>query len=187
MPAEPSLPSLAPDIRLHGPISQATLSEFLRQQAEVPSGKPLVLELSTEGGDADVARRIAGELRLLQGPGGREVWFLGKSYVFSAGITLMAAIPRARRVLTSDTELLIHERRLDKKLNLKGPLSVCSDLLRIATDEVESGLRLEREGFKELVEGSFVGVEDILIRTQGTDWYLPAPAALKLGLVASVI
>ena len=48
------LPKMAPDIRLFGKIDEQMLGEFFRQQAELPGGKPVVMEISTSGGDADV-------------------------------------------------------------------------------------------------------------------------------------
>src|SRR5689334_22311892 len=111
-----SLPSLKPDIRLFGPVNEAMLSEFFRQQAEAPADKPLVLEISSNGGSADMGRRIAQELRLWQDQDARQVWFLGKTFVFSAGITIMSAVPRDRRFVTRDCELLIHERKMKKEL-----------------------------------------------------------------------
>ena len=81
-----NIPRLAPDIRLYGSVGPNMLAEFFRQQAEAPQTGPLVLELSSNGGDADLGRRIAQELRLWQEKQGREVWFLGKTYLFSAGV-----------------------------------------------------------------------------------------------------
>lgn len=66
--------------------------------------------MSTSGEDADIGRRLALEIRLLQQHGKGEVYFLGKSLVYSAGVTFMAAFPAAHRFLASDCALLIHER-----------------------------------------------------------------------------
>jgi ATP-dependent protease ClpP protease subunit len=163
----PSLPSLAPDIRLFGSLDENMLSEFFRQQAEVPKEKSVVLELSTLGGDADIGRRIAQELRLWQEHERREVYFWGKTFVFSAGVTVMAAIPAARRFVTRDCELLIHERKLSKDISLNQ--------------------RLEREGFAQLVEGTELSLEKLQEKVFARDWYVPAQEALKLGLVAAIV
>ena len=51
-----------PAIRLYGLVDDALLGRFLEQLRHVRSQRePVVLELSTSGGDADVARRIAEE------------------------------------------------------------------------------------------------------------------------------
>jgi hypothetical protein len=54
----------------------------------------VVLELTTEGGDADGARRMALEIRLCREWHNRDTYFVGKTVVMSAGITIMAAFPR---------------------------------------------------------------------------------------------
>jgi ATP-dependent protease ClpP protease subunit len=183
----PSLPSLAPDIRLFGSLDENMLSEFFRQQAEVPKEKSVVLELSTLGGDADIGRRIAQELRLWQEHERREVYFWGKTFVFSAGVTVMAAIPAARRFVTRDCELLIHERKLSKDISLNGSLRSALTLLHDAIAQIESGQRLEREGFAQLVEGTELSLEKLQEKVFARDWYVPAQEALKLGLVAAIV
>ena len=164
------------------------LSEFFRQQAEVkPGKKSIVLEVSTSGGDADIGRRIGQEVRLWREAEGREVFFLGKTFVFSAGITIMAAFPRSHRFLTADCELLIHERKMKKVLRLEGALRGCLSAVNDALAEIESGQRLERDGFAQLVEGSSLTVEDVGSKVYEKDWYLTATEALGLGLVGGVI
>jgi ATP-dependent protease ClpP protease subunit len=187
MTASPPLPKLAPDLRLFGAVDEAMLSEFFRQQAEAPEEGPVLLELSSSGGDADTARRIAEELRLWQEKDGREVWFLGKTYLFSAAVTVMAAIPFARRYLTRDCEVLIHERKLTRDVHLDGSLRGCRAAVLDLLAEIESGERLERQGFALLVEGTRLTVEDIEERVLEKDWYLPAEEAVNVGLVAGII
>ena len=53
-----------PAIRLYGLVDDALLGRFLDQLRHVRSQRePVVVELSTSGGDADVARRIAAAVR----------------------------------------------------------------------------------------------------------------------------
>jgi ATP-dependent protease ClpP protease subunit len=181
------LPKLKPDLRLFGAVDESMLSEFFRQQEEAPAEGPIVLELSSNGGDADLGRRIAQELRLWQDDDGREVWFLGKTYVFSAGVTIMAAIPRERRFLTRDCEVLIHERKMQRDIHLDGALRGCRTAVQDVLAEIESGQRLEREGFARLVDGTQLTVDEIEKRVMERDWYLPAPEALRIGLVAGIV
>lgn len=181
-----TLPSLAPDIRLFGPVNEGMLSEFFRQQSEAKTEGPIVMELSTSGGDAEVGRRIAEELRLWQ-KAGTEIYFLGKTYVFSAGTTIMAAIPRDQRFLTRDTELLIHERKMSKEFKLDGALRSCRAKVNDVLAEIESGERLQDEGFAILVEGSQLSVEDVKQKVNNKDWYLTAKEAADLGLVGGVV
>ena len=186
-PDTPSLPSFSPDIRLFGQVNGGMLSEFFRQQAEAPPNKPLVLELSTSGGDADIGRRIAEEVRLWREQQNREVFFLGKTYVFSAGITIMSAFPREYRFMTRDCELLIHERKLKKDIHLEGALRGCRSTINDVLAEIESGQRLEHEGFAQLVKGTSLTVDDVGNKVYNKDWYLTATEARELGLIAAVV
>ena len=186
MTSDIQLPSLSSDIRLFGKVDETMLSEFFRQQAETRPGKPMVVELSTSGGNADIGRRIAQEVRLWQ-DSGSEVFFLGKTYVFSAGITIMSAFPLSHRFLTRDCELLIHERKMKKDLHLEGALRGCMSAVKDVLAEIESGQRLEREGFAQLVAGTRLSAKDIEDKVYHKDWYLSAGEALEIGLVAGLI
>lgn len=182
-----TLPSLAPDFRLFGSVDQHMLAEFFRQQTEIKAQKPVVLELSTSGGDADIGRRIAEELRLMQQEDGREVFFFGKTYVFSAGITIMSSIPRSHRFMTRDCELLIHERKMTKDLHLVGALRGCRSAVQDVLAEIDSGQRLEREGFAQLVRGTRWTVEDVEQKVLNRDWYVTAEEAVEIGLIAGIV
>lgn len=181
-----SLPSLAPDIRLFGTVNEGMLSEFFRQQAEAKTIGPIVFELSTSGGDAEVGRRIAEELRLWQLKDA-EIYFLGKTYVFSAGVTIMSAIPRDRRFLTRDCELLIHERKMTATVTLDGALRSCRAKVNDVLAEIESGQRLQAEGFAKLAEGTSLTPQEIENKVLDKDWYLTAQQALEHRLIAAVI
>lgn len=186
LPSVPAALSQAPAIRLYGKVDQAMLAEFLRQRAEAPADGPIVFELSTSGGDADMGRRIAQEIRAWR-QGGAALYFLGKSYVYSAGVTVMAAFARERRFLTADCELLVHERRLRKTLQLDGPLHACMVQVKGVLAEIVSGQRLERAGFAELVQGSSLSLADLEARVRDCDWYVPAAEARELGLVGGLV
>ena len=69
-----------PTIRLSGPISHAMVASFLDQLLPVLEVEGSILvELFTDGGDAEIGRRLAAEVRLLRQQQGRDVWFLGKT------------------------------------------------------------------------------------------------------------
>jgi ATP-dependent Clp protease, protease subunit len=181
-----ALPSLEPDIRLLGGIDEGLLQRFLDQAAKLPPGEgPVVLELSTVGGAADTARRLAQEIRMLRES--REVFFLGKTYVYSAGITVMAAVPAPNRFLTRDTVLLVHERRIDRTVQLTGALRSAMAVTQDLLAELEIGQQLERRGFEELVRGSQLSADALLQRLMKKDWYMPAEEALSLGLVGGLV
>jgi ATP-dependent protease ClpP protease subunit len=176
-----------PTVRLSGVIDDQTASRFLDQVLpvlEIPGA--IVVELFSSGGDAEVGRRLAEEIRLLREAHGRDLWFLGKTLVASAAVTVMAAFPRDRRWLTRDTTLLIHGRRMKRDVHLEGPLGSCRRVLEEMIADIDNGLRVEDEGFAELIEGSSVTLEDLRRRAYG-GWYLSASEALELGLVAGLI
>jgi ATP-dependent protease ClpP protease subunit len=182
---KPALPSLKPNIRLIGALDEQMLQNYLDQCGQLQGDAPVVLELSTAGGEADTARRIAQEVRMLGEA--REVFFLGKTYVYSAGITVMAAVPPARRFLTRDTVLLIHERRMERTVQLSGALRSAMSIVQDLMAELEIGQRLERQGFEKLVKGSDLSADDLLARVFEKDWYMQADEALSLRLVAGLV
>lgn len=184
MPDTPHL--VEPDICLYGSVDDAMFHDFKSKLSKVPDGRPAVMELMTFGGDADVARRIALEIRLAREQRGQDFYFLGKTVVYSAGITIMSAFPRTRRYLTRDTVLLVHSRRMDKHLHLSGSLSTSLQITRETLSQLEVGVKLEKEGFSELIAGSDVDEEEIL-RNAETSWYLTAGEALSRGLIAGIL
>jgi ATP-dependent Clp protease, protease subunit len=99
---------------------------------------------------------------------------------------IMASFPRDRRRLTRDTTLLIHGRRMMRNVHLEGPLGSCRRVLEEIIADIDNGLRVEDEGFPELIAGSAVSLDDIRSRSYG-GWYLSATQALELGLVAGLV
>jgi ATP-dependent Clp protease protease subunit len=183
-----TLPTLHPQIRLSGKVDDRMLGSFLDQLAPLRDGTdPIVVEVTTTGGDAEIGRRLALEVRLLRERGGRDVWFFGKSTVYSAGVTLMAAFPVERRVVSADVSLLVHERRLDKELKLSGPLRAEIAIVKDLLAQLEHGQALERDGFEDLVRGSRLDHDALMQRVLNANWYLRAPEALELGLVGEVV
>jgi ATP-dependent protease ClpP protease subunit len=174
-------------VRLSGAIDEAAATSFLNQilpVLEVPGS--IVVELFSTGGNADIGCRLAQEVRLLREAHGRDMWFLGKTLVASAAVTFMAGFSRDRRGLTRDTTLLIHGRRMMRDLHLEGPLGNCRRVLEEMIADIDNGLRIEDAGFVELIEGSTVSLDEIRRRSYG-GWYLTAPQALELGLVAGLV
>jgi ATP-dependent Clp protease, protease subunit len=174
-------------IRLSGPVGHPMVASFFDQLLPVLQIEGAILvELFTDGGDAEIGRRLAEEVRLLRQQHGHEMWFLGKTLVASAGVTIMAAFPKDKRWLTSDAALLIHGRRMTKDLHLEGPLGSCRRVLEEMIADIDHGLRLEERGFAELIKGSDVSADEIARRAYG-GWYLAAAEALSRGLVAGLI
>jgi ATP-dependent protease ClpP protease subunit len=182
-------PELAdtPTVSLHGAVDDGMLAVWLDALARARNGAgPLVVELSTTGGDAEVGRRMAEDVRLFRERTGRRALFLGRTTVYSAGVTIMAGFPRADRWLSRDAVLMIHGRKLQKTLDLDGPLRFERPRVEALMAEIDEGLRIERAGFEQLIAGSDVTLEELEKQTIG-DWYLTAQAALERQLIAGLI
>ena len=176
-----------PDVRLFGSVDDAFLTTFLASfGAACIAGKDPVVELMTDGGVADIGYRIAEEIRMAQEAFGVRPLFLGKTSVFSAGVTIMSGFPAERRYLARNTTLLIHERRTDKHVHVTGQLSASIRVARELVAELEAGLRVQNEGFGHLVEGTDVSYDEVLERA-ATGWYLSAQEALDRRLVAGIL
>jgi hypothetical protein len=178
---------MRPDIRLSGPVDQDMLLSLVEQLGSVlDQAGPIVLEVTTNGGDADVGRRIAQHLRALQEDEKRQCLFLGVTTVFSAGITIMAAVPQGNRYLTKDTALLIHERQTNDDKPLSGPLSAAIVVAQAKVDEIKFGIAAEWKGFSELILGTDITEVELKERISH-NWYMSADEALQRRLVAGLV
>jgi len=176
----------APHVRLAGTIDQAMYASFCEQLAKAPAEGAIVVSLSTLGGDPEVARLMGDEVRLLRDYSGRELLFLGKVAVYSAGATFMARFPADKRFLTRETRIMIHERQMTKTIDLSGPLRACVASLKATLHEIEQSIDIEEEGFRDIVAGSSVSFDEVRERAP-TNWYIGAEEARDLGLVLDVI
>lgn len=177
-----------PAIRLYGAVDDAFLGRFLEQLKPLRGrSEPLVLELSTSGGDADVARRIGEEIRLCREVGGMDLYFLGKAMVYSAGVMIMAAFPVERRYLSRDAVMLIHEWQIEKEIRFAGPLRVCAASAQDFLAELDVAHKLERQAFSELVQGTRLSLEALSAQVVKADWYLLADDAAELELVTGLV
>jgi hypothetical protein len=177
----------APQVSLCGPVNGVLLAQLRDQFASLQPGEgPVVVDLTTDGGEADTGRRMALEIRLQRERLGRRLVFLGKTMVYSAGTTVMAAFPVGDRWLSRDCRLLIHERHMELKLDLCVALTALRQELTERLSQVEDGLALEDEGFRALAEGSRIDFETLKARALG-NYYVGAEEALELGLVAGLL
>jgi hypothetical protein len=177
---------LQPHLRLYGSVNDDMFYDFLRQLERAPEDRAAIVELMTFGGDADVGRRLALEIRLAQQHFGRTLYFVGKTVVYSAGVTIMSAFPQAHRYLTRDTVLLIHGRRMDKQVHVTGPLSASIQIARETLRQLEIGLQLEQEGFADLIADTDIKPDE-LSRLAQSNWYVRADEALSRKLVAGLL
>lgn len=175
-----------PHIVLHGPVDHDMYASFRQQLANAPLDGPLVIAISTLGGDPEVARLMGDELRLLRDYTGRETLFLGKVAVYSAGATFMASFPVDKRFLTRGTRIMVHERIITKTVDISGPLKSVVAGLKANLHEIEESVRIEEEGFRDLVAGSKIAFEEVQERAP-SNWYIEAEEARDLGLVLDLI
>jgi ATP-dependent Clp protease protease subunit len=177
-----------PAIRLYGAVDDAFLGRFLEQLKPLRGQQaPLIFELSTTGGDADVARRVAEEIRLCRDVGGMDLHFVGKAMVYSAGVMIMAAFPVHKRFLSREAVLLIHEWQIEKEIRFSGALRVCAGSARDFLAELEVARKLECQTFADLVRGTQLTLEQLSAQVVKADWYLLADEAVQLELVAGLV
>jgi ATP-dependent protease ClpP protease subunit len=176
----------SPHINLSGPVDHAMYASFRDQIMAAPGQGTLVVSISTLGGDPEVARLMGDDIRLMRDYTGRELLFLGKVAVYSAGATFMAAFPADKRFLTRGTRIMIHERQLTKTIEVSGPLKTCVAGLKANLHEIEHSIRIEEEGFRDLVAGTRIDLDEVRRRAP-ENWYIEAEEARSLGLVLDVI
>jgi ATP-dependent protease ClpP protease subunit len=159
-----------------------------RQQFDAAADKSLVvIELSTLGGDPEVARMMGEDVRFAsEMEPQRRFVFLGKAAIYSAGTTFMSFFARQNRYLTRGTRLMIHERKLSKTLVIDGPLTTCVATVRATLNEIESSVVIQNEGFQNLIVGSKATLEEVLQKAP-ENWYLEAQEAKNLGLIEAVL
>jgi ATP-dependent protease ClpP protease subunit len=186
-PRAPPQALTRPTIRLAGGVDDAMLRTFREGlSAAEDSDGPIVVELTTLGGDADVGRAIGLDVQMFRERTGRNPLFYGKAVVYSAGVSIMAGFARQDRWLSRETVLLIHGRKLSKTQQLDGPLRIERKKIEALLGEIDIGLELERHGFEALIEGSQVSLDELYEHIQ-PDWYLAADDALARGLVAGLV
>jgi ATP-dependent protease ClpP protease subunit len=175
-----------PHVHLSGSVDYMMYENFRQQLDNCPTEGALVVTITTLGGDPEVARAMGDDIRLLREFQGREILFLGKVAVYSAGATFMSAFPVEHRFLTRRTRLMLHERNIQKTVNLNGPLRSMIAPLKAALHEIEHSIQIEEEGFRDIVTGSRVQFEELRDKAP-SNWYIEAEEARDLGLVLDVI
>ncbi len=177
----------APAIALSGVVDYAMYVNFKGQFINAANNDLIVVELSTLGGDPEVARMMGEDIRFASEmePNRRFVFF-GKAAIYSAGVTFMSFFARQNRYLARGSRLMIHERKLSKHLVIDGPLTTCVAVVKAALNEIEASIAIQNEGFQNLVLGSSVTLEQVLERAP-ENWYLEAQEAKSLGLVEAVL
>lgn len=177
-----------PQVSLLGEVNEAMVSTLLEHLSGIDDGDgPVVIELTTLGGDAEMARRMVLEIDIArQRLAPRRLVFVGKTTVYSAGITVMSAFAREDRYLAQDAVLLIHVRQLEKTLQVDGPMRESLSQVEALVHQMKTGMKLEEGNFARLLKGSTLQLDDVLQRAL-YNWYISADEAAELGLVAGVL
>ena len=175
-----------PQVQLAGAVDDRMYATFKQQVANATDNGPLVVSITTLGGDPEMARAMADDVRLIREYTGRETLFLGKVAVYSAGATFMSGFPADKRWLTRGSRLMLHERQMTSTVQLSGPLNTLRYSLEAKLAEIEDSIRIQDEGFRALVAGSQVSF-DQLKQKASSAWYIEAHEARDLGLVLDVI
>jgi len=129
-----------PAISLIGSVDDAMVEKLVCGLREAAEGD-LAIEMTPLGGGAELARRIALEIEQARRRRSGRLLFLGKTAVYSAGTTVMAAFPRQDRYLTADAVLMIHCRQLEEKIELSGPIRSSLPKLEAAKRQIEGTAR----------------------------------------------
>ncbi|RZI76994.1 MAG: peptidase S14 [Pseudomonas sp.] len=176
-----------PSILLSGPVDYNMYNSFRQQLDAAPADELVAVELTTLGGDPEVARLMGEDIRLRSewAPEQRIV-FLGKAAIYSAGTTFMSFFARENRYLTRGTRLMIHERNISKTLQIEGSLTTCIASLQATLNEIHASIAIQNEGFENLIVGSKVTMDQVLERAP-SNWYIEVSEALELGLIEGVV
>jgi len=177
----------SPAVLLSGTVDYDMYKEFRRQLDLAPETGLIVCELSTLGGDPEVARMMGEDVRFhSEMDDKRRFVFLGKAAIYSAGTTFMSFFATSNRYLTRGARIMVHERKLKKSLQIEGPLTTCVATVKATLNEIEASIAIQNEGFQNLILGSKVTLEQVLERAP-SNWYIEANEAVELGLIRAVI
>jgi ATP-dependent protease ClpP protease subunit len=178
---------LNPAILLSGTVDYDMYARFRDKLEAAPESGLIAVELTTLGGDPEVARIMGEDVRFhSEVRPERRFVFLGKAAVYSAGTTFMSFFAPENRYLTRGTRLMIHERKMGKDVHVEGPLTTCIASLEATLNEIRESIAIQNEGFENLVRGSKVTMDEVLRRAP-SNWYVEAGDALELGLICGII
>lgn len=183
----PSITDTA-DLSLVGTVDEAMACKLCDALAQADDSEaPYTIDMTTLGGDPEMARRMMVEIDAARARlKNRRFVFIGKTVVYSAGVTFMAAFPAQDRYLNADSTLLIHCRQLDQTIELDGPIRASIPKMEAMIHQLETGVALEEDNFRRLIEGSDVSMDELLEKAL-YNWYVPAIEARERGLIADVI
>src|SRR5271170_1387104 len=128
---------LSPAVSLSGAVDYAMYASFRQKLIQAPSDGLVVVELSTLGGDPEVARMMGEDVRYHSAiNSGRRFVFLGKAAIYSAGTTFMMTESIASEAEPCRGQLRYFGVGLDRKFYMTGrrypacPLTTCRAVMR---------------------------------------------------------
>lgn len=71
-------------------------------------------------------------------------------------------------------------------IQLNGPLNALSYTLKAKLHEIEDSINIQEEGFRDLVRGTKVDIEELKAKAP-SNWYIEAEEARDLGLILDII
>ena len=175
-----------PQISLVGDIDKYSVQRFhdgLREAEK--AGGDVALEGTTEGGDAEMARRLVLDIDAARARLPGRFLFMGKTAVYSAGVTIMSAFPCRDRWLSPDTMLMIHGRKLEKTVEISGPIRASIAMVEALLAQLKTGIAHEEENIRRLIDGCEINPDEVRAKALH-NWYLDAAEAVKRGLVAGL-
>lgn len=177
----------SPAVLLSGSVDYDMYKGFRSQLDAAPDRQLVVVEISTLGGDPEVARMMGEDIRFHSEifPDRRFV-FLGKAAIYSAGVTFMSFFAPENRYVTRGSRLMIHERKLSKTLTIDGPLTTCLASVEATLNEIKCSIAIQNEGFENLIRSSQVTMDELLLKAP-SNWYVEAQEAQALGLIRAVL
>lgn len=72
----------------------------------------------------------------------RRFVFLDKAAIYSAGVTFVSFFAVQNRYLTRGTRVMIHQRQMDKTLQINGPLTTCLATVCVVLHELEHSISI---------------------------------------------
>ncbi|MCX7319717.1 MAG: ATP-dependent Clp protease proteolytic subunit [Hyphomicrobiales bacterium] len=177
----------SPAVLLSGSVDYDMYKQFRAQLDDAQDRQLVVVEISTLGGDPEVARMMGEDIRFhSEIYPERHFVFLGKAAIYSAGVTFMSFFARDNRYVARGSRLMIHERKLSKTVTFDGPLTACLASVEATLNEIKCSIAIQNEGFENLVSGSRITMEELLKKAP-SNWYLEAQEAQALGLIRAVL
>jgi ATP-dependent Clp protease protease subunit len=152
--------------------SRAVISQLLALEAAEPE-RPITLIVNSPGGSVSDGFAIFDTIQFIRSP----VRILTTGMCASIATIVLIAVPRAYRVCTPNTRLLIHQPHIP--MQVYGP---ASDLEITANEILKTRGKINRM----LAEGCGQPVDKLELDTQ-RDYWMSAGEALEYGLITHVV